>query len=97
MKTTVPRSPRDSSRLGSIPTLVALLVGATVMLAMDVPARGDTTEVAWPRPQHCPEGTVTIQEPDGDLLGGEANASTSAKFTVEVSWPFTAKPTRVTA
>lgn len=43
------------------------------------------------------EGTVTIQEPDGDLLGGEANASTSAKFTVEVSWPFTAKPTRVTA
>ena len=61
MKTTVPRSPRDSSRLGSIPTLVALLVGATVMLAMDVPARGDTTEVAWPRPQHCPEGTVTIQ------------------------------------
>ena len=43
------------------------------------------------------EGTVTIQEPDGDLLGGEANSSTTARMTVEVEWPFTAKPTRVTA
>ncbi len=43
------------------------------------------------------EGTVTIKEPDGDLLGGEANASNTAVFTVEVEWPFLAKPTRVTA
>ncbi len=41
-------------------------------------------------------GTVTITEPDGDLLGGEADASTSARFTTEVSWVFTEKPTRVT-
>ncbi len=38
-------------------------------------------------------GTVTIVEPDGDFLGGEANKSTTAKFTTEVEWIFTAKPT----
>jgi hypothetical protein len=42
-------------------------------------------------------GTVTISEPDGDLLGGEADASTSARFTTEVEWVFTSKPTRVVA
>jgi hypothetical protein len=41
------------------------------------------------------EGTVTITEPDGDMLGGDADASTSARFVVEVSWIFTAKPLRV--
>lgn len=43
------------------------------------------------------EGTATISEPDGDLLGGEANASNSARFTFEVTWSLTGKPTRVTA
>ena len=43
------------------------------------------------------EGTCTITEPDGDLLGGEANRSTTARMTVEVSFPCLAKPTRVTA
>lgn len=43
------------------------------------------------------EGTCTITEPDGDLLGGEANRSTTARMTVEVSFPCTGKPTRVTA
>lgn len=38
-------------------------------------------------------GTVTIVEPDGDFLGGEANKSTTAVFTTEVEWTFTAKPT----
>lgn len=37
-------------------------------------------------------GNVVIEEPDGDLLGGEANSSTTARFTWEGSWPFTAKP-----
>lgn len=37
-------------------------------------------------------GTVTITEPDGDFLGGEANKSTTAVFTTEVEWTFTAKP-----
>ena len=42
------------------------------------------------------EATATIIEPDGDLLGGEADKSTSARFTIEVEWPLTAKPTKVT-
>lgn len=42
-------------------------------------------------------GTVTISEPDGDMLGGDADASTTARFTTEVEWIFTAKPTKVTA
>jgi hypothetical protein len=42
-------------------------------------------------------GTVTISEPDGDFLGGDADASTSARFVTEVNWIFTAKPTKVIA
>jgi hypothetical protein len=42
-------------------------------------------------------GTVTILEPDGTLLGGEAKVSNRSKQTTEVTWPFLAKPTRVTA
>jgi hypothetical protein len=41
-------------------------------------------------------GNATITEPDGDLLGGEANASTSARFTFDASWVCAAKPTLVT-
>lgn len=43
------------------------------------------------------EGTVTIIEPDGDLLGGEADASGSARFVTEVEWVYNAKPVRVVA
>lgn len=43
------------------------------------------------------EGTIVVREPDGDLVGGEANRSTSARQTIEVSFPFTEKPTKVTA
>lgn len=43
------------------------------------------------------EGTVVVQEPDGDILGGEANRSATARQKIEVSWPFLAKPTKVTA
>ncbi len=42
-------------------------------------------------------GTCTIVEPDGDLIGGEANASNTAKMTVEVEFPCTGKPTKQTA
>ena len=41
-------------------------------------------------------GNVTITEPDGTLIGGDADASTTARWTVEVSWDFAAKPTKVT-
>lgn len=40
-------------------------------------------------------GTVTIAEPDGDFLGGQANASLSSRFTFEIDWAFESKPTRV--
>ena len=43
------------------------------------------------------EGTIVVREPDGDLLGGEANRSTSARQVIDVTWPFLAKPTKVTA
>lgn len=38
-------------------------------------------------------GTAVIREPDGDLLGGEANRSATAAQAVEVEWQLTAKPT----
>lgn len=38
-----------------------------------------------------------ISEPDGDLLGGEANASATARFTFEASWVLEGKPVKVTA
>lgn len=41
-------------------------------------------------------GNVTIQENDGDFIGGDANASTSSFFTFDAVWPCTAKPTRTT-
>jgi hypothetical protein len=57
------------------------------------PAGGTTASATQP---HF-TGNVVITEPDGDILGGEANASTTARFTFECEWEFTAKPTRVTA
>lgn len=43
------------------------------------------------------EGECTISEPDGVVVGGEADASRTARFTFEVEWICTGKPTRVTA
>lgn len=40
--------------------------------------------------------TAVVTEPDGDLLGGEANSSATAKMTIDFSWVLTAKPTKVT-
>jgi hypothetical protein len=40
-------------------------------------------------------GTVTITEPDGDFIGGEANKSSTALNVIEVEWTFTAKPSIV--
>ena len=43
------------------------------------------------------EGMVTIGAPDGDFLGGEANASATSKFTFDIDWVCTGKPTKVTS
>lgn len=37
--------------------------------------------------------SAVVSEPDGDLLGGEANKSTTARFTSDFEWECTAKPT----
>jgi hypothetical protein len=42
-------------------------------------------------------GSAIISEPDGDLLGGEADPSPSNRFVTEVEWKLTGKPTRVVA
>ncbi|HEY0889654.1 MAG TPA: hypothetical protein VGE38_08600 [Nocardioides sp.] len=41
--------------------------------------------------------TAVVAEPDGDFLGAEANASTSAVAVIEVEWALTGKPTKITA
>lgn len=41
------------------------------------------------------EMNAIISEPDGTILGGEADASATAKMTFECEWKLTAKPTRV--
>lgn len=51
---------------------------------------------ASPQQPHFTASAV-ISEPDGDLIGGEADASTTARMTIECSWALTGKPVRVTA
>lgn len=40
---------------------------------------------------------ATVTEPDGDFIGGEADASTTSRMTFECSWVLDAKPTKVTS
>ncbi len=65
----------------------------TTVAAIIKPAGGTAASASQP---HF-TGNVTITEPDGDLLGGEADASTTARFTFEIEWVYEAKPVRVTA
>ena len=58
-------------------------------LGVKVNPHGNATATAT-EPHYT--GNVVISEPDGVLLGGEANSSTSARMTVSVRWVFTAKP-----
>jgi len=37
--------------------------------------------------------SAVVSEPNGDLLGGEADKSTTARFTTECEWEQTPKPT----
>lgn len=69
----------------------------------------DVTYEVWPNGQNSTapttptttypkfHGTLTLVEPDGDFLGGEADPSNTARFTTEVELPLTAKPTLATA
>lgn len=40
--------------------------------------------------------TAIISEPDGDLLGGEADPSPSNRFVTEVEWVLEGKPSKIT-
>lgn len=40
-------------------------------------------------------GNAVVSEPDGTLIGGEADASATARHVFECSWTCTAKPTLV--
>lgn len=42
-------------------------------------------------------GQVTIKEPDGDLIGGDADADVSARQTIDVEWVCTGKPIKITS
>lgn len=42
-------------------------------------------------------GTCTIVEPDGDWIGGDADKSTTARFTFDFAFTLLAKPTLVTS
>ena len=42
-------------------------------------------------------GTVVVSEPDGDLLGGQSNISTTAVFTVDLAWDLVDRPTKITS
>lgn len=59
----------------------------------DNPVTPGTPTTAYPKYS----GTTIVSEPDGDLLGGEANESPRARWQTEVEWVFTAKPTKATA
>lgn len=37
--------------------------------------------------------SAVVSEPNGDLLGGQADKSTTARFVSEVEWELTSKPT----
>jgi hypothetical protein len=40
--------------------------------------------------------TAIISEPDGEILGGDADASPTQRFTTDVEWALKDKPTKVT-
>lgn len=64
-------------------------------VAVEVWPNGGGTTPSTTTPKFS--GTVTIMEPDGDFLGGDANASNTTIFTSEFEWKFTAKPTLAVA
>jgi hypothetical protein len=66
--------------------------GTTV--AVKIAPYGNTAAATTTEPHFT--GNVTITEPDGTLIGGEAKSSVSARMPFACRWVFTAKPTEVT-
>jgi hypothetical protein len=68
------------------------------MAGTDVPVlvRPYGNDVASSTQPHF-SGVATVSYPDGVVLGGEADASTSSRMTLEAEWPFLEKPIRIEA
>lgn len=75
--------------VGSLWDKVWTTAGTAVAVIVK-PAGGAAASAATP----WFSGNVTIVEPDGTLLGGAADASTTARMTFDCAWVFTAKPVR---
>lgn len=88
LKFTATQDPADATSLWS---KVWLNAGSTAAVSVN-PYGGATFSASNPGFT----GNVTIKEPDGTLLGGSADASTTARFTMDCEWEWTAKPTLVT-
>lgn len=82
---------QDPADTTSIWSKVWTAAGSTVAVVIN-PYGGGTLSAANPGFA----GNVVVKEPDGDLLGGAADASTTARFTIDLEWDFTAKPTMTT-
>lgn len=82
----------QDNAVGSLWDRIWSAAGTTVPVVIR-PAGNVTASAAQPHYS----GNVTIVEPDGDLLGGEADSSTTARWFTEVEWDMTAKPTKVTS
>jgi hypothetical protein len=88
LKFTATQDPADAT---SIWTKVWGSAGTTAAVVLN-PYGGTTLSASNPGFS----GNVVITEPDGTLLGGGADDSTTAKFTIDLEWKFTAKPTMTT-
>jgi hypothetical protein len=77
---------------GSLWRLQLLSAGATIPVLVNpygVTTASDTTPFY--------SGSVVIPKFDGDYLGGDADKSSTAKFTFDGAWDFTADPVLVTS
>jgi hypothetical protein len=88
LKFTATQDPADPN---SIWTKVWTAAGSTVAAMVNPYGEGTLSE---DNPGFS--GNLVVAEPDGTLLGGGADASTTAKFTMDLEWDFTAKPELVT-
>lgn len=88
LKFTATQDPADAT---SIWSQVFTNAGSTVAVSLN-PYGGGTFSATNPGFT----GNVVITEPDGTLLGGDADPSTTARFTMDLEWTFTAKPSKVT-
>lgn len=88
LKFTATQDPADAT---SIWNQVFANAGSTVAVSIN-PYGGTTFSATNPGFT----GNVVITEPDGTLLGGDADPDVTARMTIDLEWVFTAKPTKVT-